>query len=52
MSNNKVVEIQKLLKQFPVGGDFFTALSDINFELEKLFKIHALDFAITGTSPI
>jgi len=35
MSNNNVVEIQNLLKQFPVGGDFFTALSDINFELKK-----------------
>jgi len=35
MSNNNVVKITNLLKQFPVGGDFFTALSDINLELEK-----------------
>ena len=35
MSNNSVVNISNLLKQFPVGGDFFTALSDINLELEK-----------------
>ncbi len=35
MSNNNVVEIKNLLKQFPVGGDYFTALSDINLELEK-----------------
>ena len=35
MSNKNVVEIKNLLKQFPVGGDYFTALSDINVELEK-----------------
>ena len=35
MSNNTVVTITNLLKQFPVGGDFFTALSNINLELEK-----------------
>ena len=35
MSNNNVVEIKNLLKQFPVGGGFFTALSDINLGLEK-----------------
>jgi len=35
MSNKNVVEIKNLLKQFPVGGDCFTALSDINVELEK-----------------
>ena len=35
MSNKNVVEIKNLLKQFPVGGDYFTALSDINLELEK-----------------
>ena len=35
MSKTSVVQIQNLLKQFPVGGDFFTALKDINLELEK-----------------
>jgi putative ABC transport system ATP-binding protein len=35
MSNNNVVEIRNLLKQFPVGGDFFTALSDITLNLKK-----------------
>jgi len=35
MLNNSVVTISNLLKQFPVGGDFFTALSNINLELEK-----------------
>lgn len=35
MSNKNVVEIKNLLKQFPVGGDYFTALSAINLELEK-----------------
>lgn len=35
MSNKNVVEIKNLLKKFPVGGDYFTALSDVNLELEK-----------------
>ncbi|MEA1881161.1 MAG: ABC transporter ATP-binding protein [Candidatus Marinimicrobia bacterium] len=35
MLNKNVVEIKNLLKQFPVGGDYFTALSDVNLELEK-----------------
>ena len=30
MSNNFVVRIQNLVKKFPVGGDFFTALKDVN----------------------
>lgn len=33
MSNKTVVEIQNLVKQFPVGGDYFTALKDINLTL-------------------
>ncbi|RTZ75325.1 MAG: lipoprotein-releasing system ATP-binding protein LolD, partial [Candidatus Neomarinimicrobiota bacterium] len=35
MLNKNVVEIKNLLKKFPVGGDYFTALSDVNLELEK-----------------
>ncbi len=35
MTNNSVVKITNLLKQFPVGGDFFTALSDVNLDLQK-----------------
>jgi putative ABC transport system ATP-binding protein len=35
MLNKNVVEIKNLLKIFPVGGDYFTALSDVNLELEK-----------------
>jgi putative ABC transport system ATP-binding protein len=35
MLNKNVVEIKNLLKFFPVGGDYFTALSDVNLELEK-----------------
>ena len=35
MSKTSVVQIQNLLKQFPVGGDFFTALKDINLELDR-----------------
>lgn len=30
MENNSVVNIKNLVKQFPVGGDFFTALKDVN----------------------
>lgn len=30
MGNDSVVTIQSLVKQFPVGGDFFTALKDVN----------------------
>ena len=33
MANNSVVEIQNLVKQFPVGGDFFTALKNVNLLL-------------------
>ena len=32
---NSVVSITNLLKRFPVGGDFFTALKQINLELQK-----------------
>lgn len=35
MSNQLVVEIQNLLKQFPIGGGFFTALKDINLTIQK-----------------
>jgi putative ABC transport system ATP-binding protein len=35
MLNKNVVKIKNLLKFFPVGGDYFTALSDVNLELEK-----------------
>jgi len=33
--DKKVVSIENLLKQFPVGGDFFTALKDINLILNE-----------------
>ena len=33
--DNAVVSIANLLKQFPVGGDFFTALKDINLTLNE-----------------
>ena len=35
MANDSVVEIQNLVKQFPVGGDFFTALKNVNLLLYK-----------------
>ena len=33
MSKSSVVHIENLLKNFPVGGDFFTALKDVNLTL-------------------
>ena len=35
MANDSVVEIQNLVKQFPVGGDFFTALKNVNLLLDE-----------------
>ena len=35
MSKSSVVHIENLLKNFPVGGDFFTALKDVNLTLTE-----------------
>ena len=35
MGNNAVITINNLVKRFPVGGDFFTALKDIDLTLNK-----------------
>jgi len=35
MENNLVVTIKNLVKQFPVGGDYFTALKDIDLTIIK-----------------
>ena len=35
MENNVVITINKMVKRFPVGGDFFTALKDIDLTLNK-----------------
>jgi len=35
MENNTVIAIKNLVKQFPVGGGFFTALKGINLTLKK-----------------
>jgi len=35
MTNNSVITIQNLVKQFPVGGDFFTALKDLSLTINK-----------------
>ncbi len=35
MENNAVITINNLVKRFPVGGDFFTALKDIDLTLNK-----------------
>ena len=35
MENNTVISIQNLVKRFPVGGDFFTALKNVDLNLHK-----------------
>ena len=35
MENNSVIIIKNLVKHFPVGGDFFTALKDVDLTLSK-----------------
>ena len=35
MENNIVISIQNLVKRFPVGGDFFTALKNVDLDLHK-----------------
>ncbi|MDP6727220.1 MAG: ABC transporter ATP-binding protein [Candidatus Marinimicrobia bacterium] len=35
MENNAVITINNLVKRFPVGGDFFTALKDLDLTLNK-----------------
>ena len=35
MENNAVITIKNLFKRFPVGGDFFTALKDVELTLSK-----------------
>ena len=35
MTNNSVITIQNLVKQFPVGGDFFTALKNLSLTINK-----------------
>jgi len=35
MENNSVITINNLVKRFPVGGDFFTALKDVNLILSE-----------------
>ena len=35
MGNNSVIIINNLIKHFPVGGDFFTALKNVNLTLSK-----------------
>ena len=35
MKDNTVISVQNLLKRFPVGGDFFTALKDVDLNLHK-----------------
>ena len=35
MENNSIITITNLVKRFPVGGDFFTALKDVGLTLSK-----------------
>ena len=35
MENNSVITINNLVKRFPVGGDYFTALKDVDLTLNK-----------------
>ena len=35
MESNTVISIQNLVKRFPVGGDFFTALKNVDLKLHK-----------------
>ncbi len=35
MKNDTVISIKNLVKRFPVGGDFFTALKNINLDLHE-----------------
>ena len=35
MENNAVITINNLIKRFPVGGDFFTALKNVDLTLNK-----------------
>ena len=35
MEHNSVITIKNLVKRFPVGGDFFTALKDVDLTLSK-----------------
>ena len=33
MNRERIIEIKSLVKKFPIGGDFFTALNDINLSV-------------------
>ena len=35
MKKNVIIKIDSLIKKFPIGGDFFTALNDINLIVNK-----------------
>ena len=35
MENKNVISIKNLVKRFPVGGDYFTALQQVNLELSE-----------------
>jgi len=35
MKNNTIIQIDHMYKRYPVGGGSFTALEDINLDVEK-----------------
>ena len=35
MKKNHVITVQNLIKRFPIGGDYFTALTDVNLDFSK-----------------
>ena len=35
MKNKQIIEIKNLTKDFPIGGDFFTALNAIDLKIKK-----------------
>ena len=35
MDNNTIINVNHLVKKFPIGGGYFTALEDINLEIRK-----------------
>ena len=42
MNENPLIQTRQLFKKFPVGGDYFTALKDINFSVQE-GEIHYTD---------
>ncbi len=35
MKKDNIIKIKSLIKKFPIGGDYFTALNDINLVIKQ-----------------